>query len=709
MKRFLYLLCLLPSLVSFAQESSAIDGTTIMRAVFLQKHNNNPRETFDHFQYKTYSKTVIATKDSSNNFVSKQDTDYIYEQIALHQFHQKNQYQEKILSVYMPGFQKPVYSLFEKSWYAQSIYESIISLYDKKFKGVVSKNADKHYIFKLTNTVTNTERPYYIVEFSSKKGKEFTNISGTLHIDTKSFAVQYAAISHNGHLEMEWQIEYTFVNEHWFPQESRFSILPIDNLESFGLFNEVVSLGKLTVNKKEKHVTSLTNFTRYYELNTDETNDIQNKNTSIEATSVENKTFSKDTLFTFSGQEQRIATYADSLVKQKHIEDKITGAANFNLGFLKLGFFTFDLKTLIKFNNYEGLRLGIGGDTNEDLSDVFSVGGYLVRGFKDEKFKYQLRSKFNLSKDNTTSLELRYTDDITEIGNHRYLTQQRQFSLFEPRLVNIIQFFKHKSWELQLSHRLNARLFSEWEIAISDISQIENYAFTTDGNTFSNYRLTETVAGILWTPFSNYINTPDGLKSYKPGFPAFSAQFTKGHQGFLEGDFDYTKIDLKVDYTIDHINQNKTEFIFEGNLGLGDLPLTHAYHAFPNNPTKATLMKRFSVAGIRSFETMYFGEFFSDRLLSLHIKHKLRPLLISQKIQPQIVFLSRHALGDFKNIENHKGISFNTLEHGYSETGLEINKIIFGFGLSFAYRHGAYHLPSFEDNFSFKFTFDLKL
>jgi hypothetical protein len=61
------------------------------------------------------------------------------------------------------------------------------------------------------------------------------------------------------------------------------------------------------------------------------------------------------------------------------------------------------------------------------------------------------------------------------------------------------------------------------------------------------------------------------------------------------------------------------------------------------------------------------------------------------------------------SIDRHQGISFNTLNHGFSESGFEINKLLFGFGLSFAYRYGAYHLPKFEDNFAFKFTFNITL
>jgi len=120
-------------------------------------------------------------------------------------------------------------------------------------------------------------------------------------------------------------------------------------------------------------------------------------------------------------------------------------------------------------------------------------------------------------------------------------------------------------------------------------------------------------------------------------------------------------------------------------------------------------LQRFSVAGLNSFETMYFNEFFSDKFSTLQLKHFFRPFKISERFKPQLVLISRYALGDMKSISRHQGVSFNTLNHLYSESGFEINKLLLGFGLSFAYRYGAYHLPKFEDNIAFKFTFNISI
>jgi hypothetical protein len=188
-----------------------------------------------------------------------------------------------------------------------------------------------------------------------------------------------------------------------------------------------------------------------------------------------------------------------------------------------------------------------------------------------------------------------------------------------------------------------------------------------------------------------------------------STQITKGFKGIAGSDFNYAKFGLKLDYEIERKNLSNTSFLLQGVLATGDVPLTHLFHAFPNQPTKERLFNRFSVAGVQSFETMYFGEFYSDKLAMLQIKHTFRRFKLAKNWKPELVVLSRHAIGDMSDPDRHFGITFNELDHFYNEAGFEINKIALGFGLSFAYRYGYYNLPNFEDNVSFKFTFNLKI
>ena len=396
-------------------------------------------------------------------------------------------------------------------------------------------------------------------------------------------------------------------------------------------------------------------------------------------------------------------------IENKNIKKKVKRISAFDAGYFPIGIVDVDLTRLIKANNYEGLRLGLGLETNQAFSERYRLGAFTAYGTQDGNFKYGFNTGLLLDSDSATWLNAFYDNDIEEVGMNNYLTDQRVYSLFEPRLVNITFFYKYEKFGLSLQHNFSPQLISEFKVDRSSISQTRDYAFLKEGQAFTNYNLATATFGLRWTP--NYSYSKIGKRIYVNNAfsPVVSAQLSQSFEGPLEGDFSFTKLSAKLDYDFNHSWGSISSIELGGDLGFGDIPLMHSFHAFPNSPNKESIFKRFSVAGVKSFETMYFNEFFSTKLATLHLKHKFAPFRITNTLQPELVLISRHAIGDFENPEQHQNIQFNTLSKGYNEAGLELNKLFFGFGLSFAYRYGAYHLPQLEDNISFKFTFYLKL
>ncbi|MGV8812839.1 MAG: hypothetical protein ACOH2D_01905 [Gelidibacter sp.] len=379
-------------------------------------------------------------------------------------------------------------------------------------------------------------------------------------------------------------------------------------------------------------------------------------------------------------------------------------------GFFPTKYIDIDLRYLIKYNQHEGIRTGLGGRTNDNLSEKYRMNGYLVYGFRDHTFKYSIGGGFRLSKDSGTWINLAYTDDLQETGSSTFLTDKRFFSFFEPRLININLFHHHITKSIALEHRITPYLLSETQFSRSNVNPTYNYAFLVDETAFKEFRMSIAKVSLQWNPFNTFENVGDE-EVQKEGFPNFTLQMSKSFKDVLGGDFNFTKIDFRTIYKLEHNAEGDsfTEATLTGGIAIGTTPLTNLYHAYPNNINKLTILNRFSVAGINSFETMYFNEFFSDRFATLQLKHALKPFYDSKFSKPQMVLISRFALGNMSDIDRHQGITFGTLNKGYSEGGLEVNKILFGFGLSFAYRYGAYHLPIFTDNVAVKFTFNLTL
>lgn len=379
-------------------------------------------------------------------------------------------------------------------------------------------------------------------------------------------------------------------------------------------------------------------------------------------------------------------------------------------GYLETKYFNFDLKYLIKYNQFEGFRTGVGGISNTNLSDSFRFEGYAVYGFLDEEFKYSFGAGLRLLKKTNTWINIKYTEDLQETGSSNYLTDKRFFQLFEPRLLNIELFHKHISKTISIEHKFAPKILTEAQFAVSKIDPKYNYTYNHEVlGSYNNYRLSLFTLSAQLSLFSEFKQKPTGIIETKSGFPKFTIQFTKSFSNLLDSDFEFSKLDFRAIQQFKHKKEALTEIAFTSGLANGNIPITHTYHSYPNNVNKETILQRFSVAGTNSFETMYFNEFYSDKFAAVQLKHKLSPFVFSPWFKPQLVFIYRYALGNMDNIERHENINFGTLEYGYSEAGIEINKLFFGFGLSFAYRHGSYHLPEFEDNFAFKFTFNLNL
>lgn len=378
-------------------------------------------------------------------------------------------------------------------------------------------------------------------------------------------------------------------------------------------------------------------------------------------------------------------------------------------GFFPTKYLNFDLRYLIKYNQYEGVRTGIGGVTSDDFSKKYRINSYVVYGFRDHRFKYSIGGGFRIAEKNNTWLNFAYTDDLQETGSTKFLTDKRFFQFFEPRLLNIDLFHKHITKSIALEHQFTSKLITETEFAISKIEPTYNYSFNFNGNAFETFNISTAKIALQWSPFDVNESSKKEVKEVKDGYPKFTLQYTKSFRDVINGDFNFSKLDFRTIHRIGSEKDAFSEITLVSGLANGNTPLTHLYHAYPNNITKETILQRFSVAGLNSFETMFFNEFFSDKFATFQLKHFIKPFNISKRYKPQLVLISRYAIGDMKNPKRHQNITFGSLKKGYTESGFEINKLLFGFGLSFTYRYGAYHLPEFSDNVAFKFTFNVSL
>ncbi len=679
----------------------------IIAKVFENANTNDPFATFNKLGFKRYNRTLIQ-RDSIRNSVSNEN---LFSERTSEFLVQDQQIKERIIAQNNQGFDKPVLKMLSHRMHDINWYDKDYVIFEIDYASPLHPDNIKAYQYELIHK--NNE--FYYIKFSPKLNNADRLLQGVVQIDNNyALSKIYANKDDEIKLDLHQNFEKKSTQNLWLTQEILVEMTPGEGGKPVSLFGTNVDIGTLQSrsiaeddqNNKLFSKSILYNYsfepeeldTENYDILVED--DAHKRNTKYWESKRKLPLTSQDSLF-FKGT-------AQTLKRQKTIS-RIKKLENVNDGFFPIFKWKTDLKTLIKVNNFEGLRIGIGGLTNEEFSDQFRVGGYIAYGTKDKKIKFGVNTGFLLDRDTNTWLNAEYTDDVREVGSNIYLTDERVYSLFEPRLVNIIFFYKEKTASLSLQRRLTPDLLSEFKVAHDRIFQTENYAFLNGDIAMQSYDLTRALVSLRWSPRSRFLKFDNNFINVKEQYPVISGQVEQYFGNTFGGDLTFTKLNLKGQYIYSHLNNSHTEFILEGNYAFGDVPLTHTFHAYPNAPNDEKILGRFSVAGVKSFETMFFSEFFSTRLASLHIKHTLAPFKISNTFRPEMVLISRHAIGDFSDQEKHLNVDFNTLNQGYSEAGVELNKIFWGFGLSFAYRYGAYHLPSFDDNIAFKFTFNLQL
>ena len=689
---------------------------------------NDPEKKLTQYQYNSYNNLKISGdpealtgsgyKKTELRKTLKQTGVFYSEKTSVYMLNRDKSEKEVITAINMSGFEKPVYPIYTINFQSRNIYDDRYIILDQQFINPVSRDGINLYQYSVVkDTVINSRATLKINVISDARNNDQL-LTGSIYIDRETAAIARVEFLNTGTLSIEahHDLVYDVSTNTWNTKYRDLFIKKEKTKKELELFGGRLEVGNEKARALRDPSDDLYVIMRTYNSDFKSDIDFEYDDRGAQIKVLEDssnkpkkywESYRNDDML--SNDDLASFMQLDSVITATNVSRKLETLDKFKVGYYPIGFFDIDLKYLVKFNDYEAFRLGIGGTTNEKFSDSWRVGGYLAYGTKDRTFKYKMSVGYRIYKTKNTWLSVYRQDDITEFAAESFLTDARVYSLFEPRLINIPTFYLFKEHGISLQQRPLANIIGEVSLSRKRVIQTTAYQFQSDGQFFDEYVLSEAAVGVRWSPKSNYMRTPRGYQNIKSGYPIFSGQVTKGFSNLVESNFDYFKASGKINYVINRNNKQNTDFTLEGHYATGDVPLTHLYHAYPNAPQKDEILQRFSVAGRRSFETMFFNEFFSERIAIAQVRHAFPSFNIASFLQPELVLISRFAIGDLDNKERHLNVAFDTLEHGYLESGFELNQLIFGFGLSASYRYGAYHLPSIGDNIALKFTFYLEL
>jgi hypothetical protein len=727
--------------------SNTNPALALIKKVIENKYKNNPQLKLNTFEFKSYNKLIVSANPDSikgaidsvfveelmgKTFSEIDSSEYKFKEIVskqhLFQTEKVSQYQfgnqrlkETILGTKMAGFKQPIYEILAFNLQSFSVYDSNYELFETKYKSPIANDALKDYNYKLLDTMSVNGRMSYMIYFKNKKKSKASGLEGVLYIDQSNFAVSKAIMRIKGVLDISGIHEFQYIpkEEIWFPICKTFKIVKGKNDDDIKIlggtiqFDGDVEKDFQTRKKTPSDFTYLLSKTSNFDVQYNIPIKIKQSYISVE---IKEDAIKKPEVFWDSYRRDSLdirskKTYValDSIAVKRRIASRIRFGRKIINGFLPLGFFDMDLRKIISYDNYEGFRLGFGGVTNEQFLKNFRIGGYSAYGTKDGNFKYNIGLAARVGKFSDSWISASYTDDIREIANTSYTIEKRPFKLYDPRPINISTFYSYISWKASLETQIIPKTESIWTLNRSEIEPKFDYIYNLNGKLYTNYIMTTAMVSLQWNPFSDYMQTPTGRVEVEKGFPKFTFQFTQSLPKILENDFKFSKIDFKTEFEKRYLNGQKTNLLFEIGYAIGDIPMTHLYNTSPNNITKETIIQRITFSGKNSFETMYFNEFFSNEFVYFQFKHGFNRVTIFKKVKPSLVLVSRMAWGNLQKPEQHIGLDYKTLNKGYFESGIELNQIFKGFGLTAFYRYGPNQLPKFEDNIALKLSYVLNL
>ena len=715
----------------------------IIKKVIENRKTNDPEKGLSSFQYKNYEYLqVTANPDSitskidtiyKKRFLRKplmklDSTNYKFKKFSENQhlyqtekvnLIQNNQYQykETVLASRMAGFEKPVYEYLGLKLISYSVYENPFEILEIPVQNPISSFGRKLYNYKLIDTVKIDGRSAYRIYFEPKK-LNTNRLRGLLYIDTLNFAICKAYFRIYGvvNINATYTFDYRKDIDIWFPKNRKFKISKGNNHEDIKILGGTIKFSSdldLTESKNatDQAYISIESTPFDIEINkpitfTKPRVKIEVPNSSLKQDNDYWNAFKKDTI---DNRKLRTYTSIDSLSVSERIEHKLLlGRKIFN-GYFPVSIFDIDLRSIVKYNNFEGFRLGLGAVTNSKLSEKYKIAFYGAYGLKDEEFKYGITPSYLAHKNSETWVSASYTNDISEIAQTNFATDSRRFKIYDPRPINISTFYNNKMSSVFVESKFLPKTSSYFGISHNQIQPLFDYTFVNEDKSYTDYTITAFQLAFQWNPFSNYMQTPMGKIEYEKRHPKFSIQFTQTLPDLLDNDFVFSKIDFKTFYELSYLSGQKSSVLLQTGIAFGDVPITHLYSIVPNNLNREAILQRITFAGKNSFETMYFNEFFSNKYASLQLKHTFNKVRLGYKINPEFTVVTRMAVGTNNNNNQHLGIGYKTMEDGFFESGVECNKIFKGFGLVAFYRYGPNQLANFDDNIAIKVSYNLDL
>ena len=379
----------------------------------------------------------------------------------------------------------------------------------------------------------------------------------------------------------------------------------------------------------------------------------------------------KNRLEKLNKDEQGIYTSLDTLKTVPKFKRLYNTIATFSSGYYEFDKANFDYGPIFStfgFNDVEGLRLRTGGRTYFGYNDPWRIEAYTAYGFKDQKFKYGIQAKAILDKKSRLIISGGNRRDVEQIGasltastdvlgrsngsssivgtgqNNRLTNVNlSKLSLEAEPLRNFVVSLSGSYKTLSSASETFSLDYNDADSPTGVSSQVNQFETIFTANYFPGRK----VSG---TGVERGTNT-DKLRN-------IFLQITNGNEGFLNSDFDYTKVQLAYTqpWFIGGFGRLRTSF--EAGKTFGEVPLS-LLSVVPGNQTY--------FAFFNTFNQLDFYEFVTDTYATFHLEHNFNGRLFARipflrKLNLRIIVGFRTAWGQLSEANKALSLTGNPVE-----------------------------------------------
>lgn len=665
---------------SYEKIALDIDGDSIQHYdQFLQKRLDSLQTLPGIAQTKQKEKdslesvNVMKLMASSKLFLWERASQFLYSQ----------KYGEKIniLDNRVSGLKQPIYEMM-----------SLRSNRNRIPREIQEENRTLYRFF-LTDSIEIDGRKNFVIRFRQVDYKKAINkrkYNGYLYVDAETYGLK--KIESNSKKKSEGSITSI-----WKPIDNKW-FLSKENLKlKMGSTNfDIEKNTDKKDRKKQKYGNYVSITADYFDFQTPIV--VNKKDFSGYTMDVLNTDGSSlDQFRTDSLTARELMTYEkiDSVGKKYKLDQKINAFTGLIRGNLRLGKVDFDVLQIIKLNEYEGIRVGIGAKLNERFHKYISPDAYVGYGFKDTAWKYGAGIDFKTTLEKTSFFRAEYYNDVTAAGRFNEKLWNFKMKIMNSGIdVQNDRYYHYQGFKLSYENDLNNALTVNISAKKDNEEAKFNYNYKNLGSQFNNF---STLVTLKYSPNSKNIMTPAGKFTYEQNYPEFYFNYEQGMQA-IGGDFSYSRFDILAQHSFKTKVGVTGARVYAGLL-TGDAPIWH--HFAMNGLSAGHGGFNFNLTSYLGFATMESGKYYNDKFVGFYFTHRI-PWYFKTfgKNISSFDVLYRGITGDMKNKNDHN-FDFQKLNNFYQEIGFESNNFLGSpFNLGFFYRVGHYATDQFKENFA---------